>query len=465
MFDQLSERLGSVFRGIRGRGRITEANVRESMREVRTALLEADVHVEVARQFCDECLKKALGLEVLNTLRPEHVMVKVVHDELADEHGYHVFRILQNAATFGLPQWRPRFWCIFLRKDIADRFAVWHQAKCVTLEQVLSDDGDGEPDAELERRLEVQKQYLTEAGFDDAAIGRIFNTPGFMSASIAKQHPDFAKDRGIENDIQQINKAIAVGGHESVNPLKITKPGYAYRTKTIRVLDPEGTSGVVFGGAWWMYKGRNVTPLEYRRIMGFPDDYKLDGWYKQWLSKGVCPPVAEWISQLLNANADGEIPVEAGARWLNPGETCDLGITRHVHRLVATGDLEPSRAFDTIVPKSGTTAPRTRTTKAPRKRRVIRSYYFICPDEIPQDLVELCFKPKKDDLVCEPLHSLEERDDGFKAVIQYEPPNIGGHRGDVERIAKRVAKKLADAGYTVEYTDEGPWMPPAKEDA
>ena len=84
MFDQLSERLGSVFRGIRGHGRVTEANVRESMREVRTALLEADVHVEVARQFCDECLKKALGLEVLNTLRPEHVMVKVVHDELVN---------------------------------------------------------------------------------------------------------------------------------------------------------------------------------------------------------------------------------------------------------------------------------------------------------------------------------------------------------------------------------------------
>ena len=82
MFDQLSDKLNGVFRSIRGRGRVTEANVREAMREVRTALLEADVHVKVAREFCDECQEKALGMEVLNTLRPEQVMVKVVHDEL-----------------------------------------------------------------------------------------------------------------------------------------------------------------------------------------------------------------------------------------------------------------------------------------------------------------------------------------------------------------------------------------------
>jgi len=82
MFDALSDKLGSVFQSLRGRGRISEANVREAMREIRTALLEADVNVEVARQFCDTCLEKALGLQVIETLRPEQVMVKVVHDEL-----------------------------------------------------------------------------------------------------------------------------------------------------------------------------------------------------------------------------------------------------------------------------------------------------------------------------------------------------------------------------------------------
>lgn len=82
MFDSLSQRLSSVFRGLRGRGKITEANVAEVMVEIRTALLEADVHLEVARAFCDEVQKKALGAEVIKTLRPADVMVKLVHDEL-----------------------------------------------------------------------------------------------------------------------------------------------------------------------------------------------------------------------------------------------------------------------------------------------------------------------------------------------------------------------------------------------
>ncbi len=61
MFDALSERLSGVFRSLRGRGRISESNVQEAMQQVRAALLEADVHVEVARQFCDACLATALG--------------------------------------------------------------------------------------------------------------------------------------------------------------------------------------------------------------------------------------------------------------------------------------------------------------------------------------------------------------------------------------------------------------------
>jgi len=71
-----------VFRGLRGRGKITEENVGEVMREIRTALLEADVNLDVAREFCDEVQKKAIGAEVIKTLRPADVMVKLVHDEL-----------------------------------------------------------------------------------------------------------------------------------------------------------------------------------------------------------------------------------------------------------------------------------------------------------------------------------------------------------------------------------------------
>ncbi len=82
MFDTLSDRLGTLFRGLRGRGRITEDNVREVMAEIRTALLEADVHLEVARKFCEDVHQQAIGAEVIKTLKPADVMVKIVYDEL-----------------------------------------------------------------------------------------------------------------------------------------------------------------------------------------------------------------------------------------------------------------------------------------------------------------------------------------------------------------------------------------------
>ncbi len=82
MFESLTDRFNSVFRGIRGVGKISESNVADMMREIRTALLEADVNLEVARAFCDEVQAKAIGAEVIQTLKPDQLMVKLVHDEL-----------------------------------------------------------------------------------------------------------------------------------------------------------------------------------------------------------------------------------------------------------------------------------------------------------------------------------------------------------------------------------------------
>ncbi|MCH9002619.1 MAG: signal recognition particle protein, partial [Planctomycetes bacterium] len=82
MFDALTNRLSGVFAGLRGRGRISEDNVTEVMREIRTALLEADVNLEVAREFCEEVHRKAVGAEIIKTLKPADMMVKIVHDEL-----------------------------------------------------------------------------------------------------------------------------------------------------------------------------------------------------------------------------------------------------------------------------------------------------------------------------------------------------------------------------------------------
>jgi signal recognition particle subunit SRP54 len=82
MLDTLTDKLSGVFRGLSGRGRISEENVREAMREVRTALLEADVNFKVVRDFTDRVVEKAIGQEVIKTLKPGEVMVKIVYDEL-----------------------------------------------------------------------------------------------------------------------------------------------------------------------------------------------------------------------------------------------------------------------------------------------------------------------------------------------------------------------------------------------
>ena len=82
MFDQLTERLEGVFKKLRGHGRLTEANIEEALREVRRALLEADVNYKVARSFIDRVKEKAVGQDVLKSITPGQQVVKVVHEEL-----------------------------------------------------------------------------------------------------------------------------------------------------------------------------------------------------------------------------------------------------------------------------------------------------------------------------------------------------------------------------------------------
>src|SRR5204862_2732076 len=84
MFDNLTDKLSGVFRGLSGRGRISEENIREAMCEVRTALLEADVNLKVVNDFIDHVVQKAIGTEVIKSLQPGELMVKIVYDELVN---------------------------------------------------------------------------------------------------------------------------------------------------------------------------------------------------------------------------------------------------------------------------------------------------------------------------------------------------------------------------------------------
>jgi len=98
MFDTLSDRLGSVFDRLRGRGALSEADVRSAMREVRVALLEADVALPVARDFVEQVTEKAVGQEVLRSVTPGQMVVKIVHDQLVETLGADTSELDLNVA-------------------------------------------------------------------------------------------------------------------------------------------------------------------------------------------------------------------------------------------------------------------------------------------------------------------------------------------------------------------------------
>ena len=99
MFESLQERLGSILNGLTGRGALSEADVSAALREVRRALLEADVALDVVRSFTDKVRAKAVGAEVLKSIKPGQMVVKIVHDELVDMLGSEGVAIDLNAPS------------------------------------------------------------------------------------------------------------------------------------------------------------------------------------------------------------------------------------------------------------------------------------------------------------------------------------------------------------------------------
>ena len=83
MFENLSEKIERSFKLLKGEGKITEINIAEALKDIRRALLDADVSYKIAKQFCGDVKKKALGQNVLTAVKPQQMIVKIVHDELA----------------------------------------------------------------------------------------------------------------------------------------------------------------------------------------------------------------------------------------------------------------------------------------------------------------------------------------------------------------------------------------------
>ena len=108
MLENLSNKLQKILRDLRGHGRVSERHIDETTREIRNALLDADVHFKIAKDFVQRVKERALGQEVMESLTPGQQVVKVVRDELIELLGGDAGRapVLQ-AAAHGLPAGRP----------------------------------------------------------------------------------------------------------------------------------------------------------------------------------------------------------------------------------------------------------------------------------------------------------------------------------------------------------------------
>ena len=93
MFDNLSDKLQRVFKNLRGEGKLSAENMEAALKEIRLALLEADVHFKVAKQFIEAVKEKAMGQEVLTALSPTQHVVKIVRDEMVKMLGQHQARL------------------------------------------------------------------------------------------------------------------------------------------------------------------------------------------------------------------------------------------------------------------------------------------------------------------------------------------------------------------------------------
>ena len=101
MFDSLTDRLDKVFRNLRGKGYLTEQNIKDALREIRIALLEADVNYRIVKNFISEVEKRAIGEEVMKSLTPGQQVVKIVYEQLValmDTEGFEL-KVYNNKLT------------------------------------------------------------------------------------------------------------------------------------------------------------------------------------------------------------------------------------------------------------------------------------------------------------------------------------------------------------------------------
>ncbi len=258
------------------------------------------------------------------------------HDEVAEDYGYHLYRVLQNAISFGLPQWRPRFWAIFVRKNLGLPEKMWfhHQPVFRTVGECLEGVTPGESIRGAQTYYDKNLKRFAEKGLD---LRKILGQDGLYSnvAYLAARYLNLV-DAGMSRTAAEL-KFRALYGIPT-----------GFHVSWLCTLNPGGFTGTVMSDSHWCLGDRLLTKPEYCAIAGFPPDYKFDkpNEARAYLSRGVAPPVARWILQQvvthLEQKFDPSLVTAITDKYLeaSPGETVDFRVSKAELKQMKLFDLD-----------------------------------------------------------------------------------------------------------------------------
>lgn len=216
-----------------------------------------------------------------------------VYNEMAQQGGYHVYRIMKNSLLFGVPQFRERFWAVLIRKDLAQPAMTWRLSPHLTTVRTVLDPvlaGATTPIPSMKRNID---KFVRQLGPGPCRCGATHSFPEDEVRAAGLARITGYKRAGFSALIQPkffptLDKGEVCRKH--VSPFTSAQPS---------VLAPGGYSPVLLATSLWVYEGQPVPEEGYKVIMGFPAGYAFpkDPQYSMrcFLSKGVCPPVATWI--------------------------------------------------------------------------------------------------------------------------------------------------------------------------
>jgi site-specific DNA-cytosine methylase len=250
---------------------------------------------------------------LVESVTPAMEGARSVHDRTAEKWGYSVFRVLQNSVTFGLPQWRPRFWAIFVRDRLISRsfrmkFSLEPRWKSVG--ELMSETDDPS------NVLPAHKRRFDRAVDDMRSHGL---SPKIVKEILAGEH-DFGSIPRIVSKIMGETREY-ICKHWFRNAFEASNPF---------VLNPESFANTLMYDHNYYSQGRLFTADEYRAYMGYPRDYKFHASQMEFLSRGVCPPVAAWVARSVanSLSLVGRPKKRSMMREIAAGEVADLTLKR-----------------------------------------------------------------------------------------------------------------------------------------